>query len=296
MTTSLVRLSDVPVRDVWPDEATDFTPWLAENIDHLSDAAGLELEPSGTEAQVERFSADIVATDSRSGSRVLIENRLENSDHRHLGQIMTYLAGLQARFVIWLARDFEEAHRSAIRWLNDHTDADFGFFAVRVRVVRISDSPCAPVFEVLEMPNSWEKALDSKVKRAESERTKLREAFWNRYLERRPGLFNPKKSSNVWLKMIQDGPVILSMYVGSEDSGMYLRGRSGADGKELDSFLEGNSEALERELGTSHWKKRRQYSICRKDITIYDKESWGELIDWMEDRRCRYKRTLDALG
>ena len=296
MTTSFARLADFPLRDAWPNEARDFTPWLVQNIGHLSDTVGLELEPGETEVAVEQFSADIVATDAKTGSRVLIENQLEASDHTHLGQIMTYLAGLEAKFVIWVARDFEEAHRSAIRWLNDHTADDFAFFAVRVRVVRIDDSPFAPIFEVLEKPNSWERALERKFKQADSELTRLREAFWDRYLERRPGLFRPTRFSNVWLPMFPDESVLLSMYVGSRESGMYLRGPWGTDGKDIAAFLDGNAGALDKALGVNQSKRHGHYYGCSTQIAIQERERWDELIDWMEDRRGHYERTLKPLG
>ncbi len=126
---------------------------------------------------VDSFSADILAKDVDTDDRVLIENQLEASDHRHLGQILTYLAGLDAKSVVWIARHFNEAHRSAIRWLNENTDGRFAFFAVRVCVVRIGDSPFAPVFEVVEKPNAWERALGGRARAAETELTRLRQRF-----------------------------------------------------------------------------------------------------------------------
>ena len=134
-TNSFAQLIDSPLRDACPDEARDFTPWLVANMDRLSNALGIDLEATGMEVAVEQFSADIVGTDNGTGDRVLIENQLEGSDHRHLGQILTYLAGLEAKVVIWIAQSFEEAHLSAVRWLNENTSHDFAFFAVRLRVV-----------------------------------------------------------------------------------------------------------------------------------------------------------------
>ena len=148
------ELKNVSLRDVWGHEANDFTPWLAENMERLSKAIGVPMELEGTEVEVEQFLADIVARNPSDDSRVLIENQLEGSDHTHLGQILTYLAGVQARTVVWIARNFHDSHRSAIRWLNDHTEEPFAFFAVRVRVVQIADSPLVPLFEVLERPRS----------------------------------------------------------------------------------------------------------------------------------------------
>jgi len=144
------RLTDIPLREAWPLEASAFTPWLAENIETLSQAVGMSLELTGTEVSVDSFSADILARDVRDDTIVLIENQLEVTDHRHLGQIMTYLPGVKAQSVIWIASDFRQAHLAAVQWLNEHTSDGFSFFAVKVRAVRIGDSPVAPVFEVLE--------------------------------------------------------------------------------------------------------------------------------------------------
>lgn len=161
------RLVDLPLRDAWKHEAQEFTPWLAQNIDHLSEAIGVPLELTGTEVAVETFSADILARDRRDDSLILIENQLEKTDHTHLGQIMTYLAGLEAQTVIWIAPSFREPHLSAIRWLNEHTADGFSFFAVKVRVVRIGDSPFAPIFEVIEKPDNWLRQLQTEAVKAD---------------------------------------------------------------------------------------------------------------------------------
>ncbi len=125
------NLEAVPLRDAWPHEAQDFTPWLAENLSLLSNLVGIPMELEDSEVNVEEFSADILARDPTDGSHVLIENQLEGSDHKHLGQILTYLAGLQSQTVIWVAQDFSSAHLSAVRWLNEHTDEPFSFLLCR---------------------------------------------------------------------------------------------------------------------------------------------------------------------
>ena len=159
------ELKDVPLREAWPHEANDFTPWLAENLHRLSQVIGVDLELEGTEVSVEGFSADILARIPSDNSMVVIENQLENTDHTHLGQVLTYLAGLEAQTVIWIAREFQGPHLSAIRWLNSHTVDPFAFFAVKVRAVRIGDAPApvAPLFEVLERPNDWDRRVKGAV-------------------------------------------------------------------------------------------------------------------------------------
>lgn len=321
MTTSVfARLTDCELRDAWKHEAWEFTPWLAENIDYLSEAVEIELEPEATEVAVGQYSADIVAIEVGTESRVLIENQLDASDHTHLGQILTYLAGVEAKRIIWIARKFEEPHRSAIRWLNDNTAEEFAFFAVQLRVVRIGDSPLAPVFEVVEKPNAWERRLGRRVNEAEEERTRLREEFWSRFLEKYPGKFKSGgslnvwapaapgeviddpavagRTSNVWVHMVTDGSIVLSLALGSRgsmESGMFLRsGRRDDDGK-IDALMARHAEKLDEAFGASLAATEGNYYWTSKDIRLQDQDRWDELIDWMEEKRRRYHETLDLV-
>ena len=114
MTSKIVlgRLEPFKVRDAFPDEAKDFTPWLAspENLALLGETLNIELEPGSTEESVGDFSADIVCTEASSGATVLIENQLEQTNHVHIGQVLTYAAGLDAVTVVWVASTFREEH------------------------------------------------------------------------------------------------------------------------------------------------------------------------------------------
>jgi len=68
------RLKRVPVRSIWHKEEKDFTPWLKENIDLLSEALGIDLSVIEREARVgERFEVDLLAEGS-NGDYVVIEN------------------------------------------------------------------------------------------------------------------------------------------------------------------------------------------------------------------------------
>ncbi len=158
---ALARLEPVDLRTVWEHEAQDFTPWLAqpENLRLLGETLGLELEDARTEEGVGRFSADIVATNTATSHCVLIENQLEKTNHTHLGQILTYAAGLDALTVIWIARRFTSEHRGALDWLNEHTGAEIAFFGVEIEVWRIGDSARAPKFNIVAMPNEWTRAI-----------------------------------------------------------------------------------------------------------------------------------------
>jgi hypothetical protein len=163
---SIVQLGSlelVELREAWPNEAINFTPWLAEeaNLRSLGELLGLELRLESVEKAVGDFSADILAKDIISERWVLIENQLEQTDHTHLGQILTYAAGLDAQTIVWIARSFRDPHRAAIDYLNRISAEDHNFFAVQIELYRIGDSNFAPRFNIVAKPNSWSKNIAS---------------------------------------------------------------------------------------------------------------------------------------
>ena len=162
-------------------------------------------------------------------------------------------------------------------------------------MVRIGDSPFAPVFEVVEQPNNWERKLGRQAAQAESELTRLRRRFWDRYLQRHPGVFAPTRHSNVWVPMLSDGAVVLSMYVGSRTSGMYLRGRFGTDGEDLAPFMSRHAETFEEALGPSQTTPGYYYTTWQ-EIAVQEEARWDELIDWMDAQRRCYEDVFRAIA
>src|SRR3989344_9506428 len=137
------KLKKVPLREIWKNEAKDFTTWLSENIDTLNEALEISLTVVEREKSVGDFSLDIVAEDSDS-NLVIIENQLEKTDHGHLGQVVTYLSNLGAKMAIWITSNPREEHIKAINWLNESTPDYTSFYIVKVEAVRIGDSAPAP--------------------------------------------------------------------------------------------------------------------------------------------------------
>ena len=154
-TAKLGRLETVDVREVWPDEAGNFTPWLAENLELLGEALHMDLEVVQQEATVGRFFLDIRATETRRGVAVAIENQLEYTDHSHLGQLLTYAAGVDARILIWVTPELLGEHRAALDWLNRWTGDEIEVYGVEVRAVRIGESDPAPEFRPVVFPKAW---------------------------------------------------------------------------------------------------------------------------------------------
>ena len=180
---NLAPLSPVELREVWEDEAGDFTPWLAEeeNLNLLGETLGMDLELESTERAVGRFSADIVAKDVNDGGTVLIKHQHGRTDHSHLGQILTCAAGLDALSVVWIAREFTDEHRAALDWLNDISNENIRFFGLEIEVWRIGDSRHAPKFNLAAKPNDWTKETRTRISLMPTQQARL--DFWTGFHE-----------------------------------------------------------------------------------------------------------------
>lgn len=183
--TTLGKLEKVDLRTFWNHEAHDFTQWLAkeENIQILSDEIGIQLIEVKPEVLIGGYKVDLVATDEDSGKKVIIENQLEQTDHKHLGQIITYASGYNASIIIWIVKDSREEHQKAIEWLNNHTGAELSFFLIRMELWQIGESPLAPKFNILVEPNDWAKTLQqNQTDDRELTQTKIAQLeFWNEF-------------------------------------------------------------------------------------------------------------------
>ena len=181
--SELGRLQKVSLRDAWASEAGDFTPWLAlpANLRLVGEAIGMELELVVKEKYVGPYRADLLCRELTSEQVVLIENQLERTDHVHLGQLLTYAAGLEAVNVVWIAGRFTEEHRAALDWLNEKTPEDINFFGLEVELWRIGDSPVAPKFNVVCKPNEWTRTV--KASTDNSENNEFCRAYWSGVLQ-----------------------------------------------------------------------------------------------------------------
>ena len=176
---NLSKLEEIKdLRTVWPHEALDFTPWLSQddNISLLADAIGIDITVDETESSVGDFNVDIFASETGTDRKIIIENQLEDTNHDHLGKLITYASGKSADIVIWVVKHAREEHKAAIEWLNNHTDDSVGFFLCEIKLYRIGNSEPAVKFEVIEKPNDWTK----EVKKSESitETQQLRYDYW----------------------------------------------------------------------------------------------------------------------
>jgi len=181
----LGKLKEVELRKKWKHE-NEFTKWLAEkdNLDLLSEEIGIDIKLIKTEADVGDFSVDILAEEENTGKKVIIENWLERTNHDHLGKIITYASGHDAEYIILLAKQIKEEHRQAIDWLNNHTDENINFFAIKIELWQIENSFIAPKFDIISKPNDWFKTLKKATNSGELSKIALKELeFTNRFKE-----------------------------------------------------------------------------------------------------------------
>ena len=184
----LSKIKEIPPRTYWHNEATDFTPWLAEedNLAQLSEVIYLDLELVSREERMDGGRADLLCKDTVTGNSVIIENQLEKTDPDHLGRILSYAAALKANTIIWIATEFDEQYRATIDWLNSVTDEEFNFFGIEIHLLQIGDSDYAPQFKVVAKPNDWQKQVKASSKHDAEELTETKKSqleYWQAFAE-----------------------------------------------------------------------------------------------------------------
>lgn len=315
MTTAsmLGRLQRVELRDIWLNEATYFTPWLAreENLALLGEALGIELELEAQEKTVGPFRADILCKDIGSGSWVLIENQLERTDHSHLGQLLTYASGLEAVTIIWIAARFTEEHRSTLDWLNRITDDSFRFFGLEVELWRIGDSPAAPKFNIISKPNDWSKSVSHAAKAIEDTEltpTKLRQRdYWgalNAVLDQQGGRVSGAKKPQAasWMSY-PIGRTRFNLGAVMNTQKPFLRVElyiSGENAKSFFAQLETQAADIHAELGYPlEWEPLPQgadsrVSVYKHGVDPLDEAGWPEQHAWLAARLDEMHRVFFA--
>ena len=124
---------------------------------------------------------DLFASEEGTNRKIIIENQLEDTNHDHLGKIITYASGKDAEVIIWIVKRARDEHKQAIEWLNQHTDGNIGFFLLEIELWKINDSLPAPKFNIVERPNDWAKTM--KAAEGLSDTQKLQLDFWQAFAD-----------------------------------------------------------------------------------------------------------------
>lgn len=302
---NLSKLEEIKdLRTVWPHEALDFTPWLSQddNITLLADSIGIDITVDETESSVGDFNVDIFASETGTDRKIIIENQLEDTNHDHLGKLITYASGKSADIVIWVVKHAREEHKAAIDWLNNHTDDSVGFFLCEIKLYRIGNSEPAVKFEVIEKPNDWTK----EIKKSESinETQQLRYDYWvafEDYAFKNPTFaknFKKRKpSKNHWLNFSIGSSAchiaVSQIKQRNElDVELYI-----SDDTELYNSLYENKTDIELTSGLSFdWRelpdRKASRIVLEKSVQLENKNAWGAQFEWLIDVMIKMKTTF----
>ena len=316
-TKELARIDRLDLREVWPNEAANFTPWLAENISSLGEALGMDLELDEREARVGSYALDVLARDVGSKRSVIIENQLEVTDHTHLGQLLTYMAGFDANVIVWIAKEFRDEHREALDLLNHRTGEDTQFFGVEVELWKIDESRPAVNFKLIAMPNEWRKQTVGSVRGAgsSSPREELYRGFFQELIDtlREDHRFtNARKGQPQSWYYFSAGHAQRVMYGANFAAGgrarvdVYIDNGDTEWNKRLFDRLYELKDAIEADLGESlEWERldeRRasRIAIVRQGAIDDNEEALKDIREWMVGRLLKFKQVfgprLDVLA
>jgi hypothetical protein len=307
--SKLGRLERLGLRDTWPSEASDFTPWLAreENLAVLAETLGIVLECEAQERPVGPFRADILCKDIQTDRWVLIENQLERTDHRHLGQLMAYASGLEAVTIIWIAENFTEEHRSTLDWLNRITEEGIRFFGVEVELWKIGDSLAAPKFNIISKPNEWTQEISDVARGLDdiSETRRMQRDYWEAFqkvLNEHNGVVrgNKKPQPQAWMSY-PIGRVHFVLNAVMIRAREQIRAELYISGKRAKSCLRalmGQRAEIEKEIGFPlAWEELPSKRDCR--IAVYldnvdpeDKRQWRDQHQWLQAKLCALHRVF----
>jgi len=177
---NLSKIEKVDLREVFSNER-QFSTWLKKNVKELSDLIEIDIGDLKREDRVGNFSADLVGTELNSEDQIIIENQFGKSNHDHLGKIITYASGKNAKYVIWIAEKMGEEHQKALEWLNENSSEDISFFGIEIRTIRISNSDPAMDFKLIISPNTWGREVR---RRTQSQMTDKRKQSYMKFFTR----------------------------------------------------------------------------------------------------------------
>lgn len=286
------KLEEVDIRELWKHEQYDFSEWLSkkENIENLNEILGLTLVDISKETYVGSYRCDLFAKDETTGIKVIIENQLEMSNHDHLGKIITYASGLDAKVVVWIVKEAREEHRSAIEWLNNNTNSNVNFFLIEIHAYKIGNSDNAPMFQVIEQPNDFiknNKSTNSSdtMNKSQSQRVE----FWNQFnnvLVERGKPFNVRKATtDHWYNVaIGTSDAHIDITLVNKDSvigvELYI-----TDNKDLFDKLYQKKDEIEADLGFKlDWRRLNNSKASRivtfiKGLNFDDHSNYNDLIN-----------------
>ncbi len=303
---ALGQIKTIPLREVWPNER-EFTRWLADHIDLLGKATGLDLELLEREVPAGPFSVDLAGQEVGSGRPIVIENQLEVTDHSHLGQLLTYAADHEAGVAVWIAASFKDEHRQVLDWLNESTPDHLRFFGVAIDLMQIGDSLPAPHFKLVASPNEIRKGEAAQTETGERG-TRYRQ-FWKALLQRLVAIDSSSTTASAdrvpaqnWygISAGRSGFPINFVFGGNNTVRVEIYIDTGARdvNKHYFDVLEAQRSEIENAFGEPlDWarldqRKASRISVERTGRVDDPEEVWPDLVEWGAQRMIRAQRVF----
>ncbi len=305
MLGKIERITDL--RTVWAHETLDFTKWLGkdENLSLLSKAIEIDISLLELESSVGNFSVDIYASEETTGRKIIIENQLEDTDHDHLGKIITYASGKNAEVIVWIVKYARDEHRQAIEWLNQHTDENIGFFLVEIELWKIDNSKPAVIFNVVERPNDWAKTM--KIRDNLTETKKLQLEYWQKYTDyanKNNNFTNEFRTTKAqpqnWYNLsVGTSKYHISLGVGYQKKRISVEIYIDDDKEIFEQFKENESEIENLLSSKVEWIEATK--ACRilvtKDFDVKNKVGeWEYCFEWQCEMALKLKQVSNKYG
>jgi hypothetical protein len=299
------KITRITIREAFPIEPKHFTPWLTDNIDVVGDAIGVELVSPEREQSTGNFSVDIKAK-TVNGETVIIENQYGNSDHDHLGKLITYLSSFGASVAIWIVENPKQEHINAITWLNEGEN-NCDFYILRVEAIRIGESPAAPLLSLIAGPSIESKQIGKK-RQSDSENDLLRSEFWELLIQQTTNK-NIKHfaainatGKDAWIGATAGKKGFTYVYwVNQNSCRIELRIDRGKDSEdenmELFNILKSYCQEIEQGYGGElNWADLEGYRVCSIRVDFEGgykspKEAWQNLTNNLAERM---KKLIEA--
>jgi len=309
----LGKIERVPIRSVWANEEHDFTPWVKENISLIADLIEQDIEDVENEITVGSYSADLVGKIVGTGELIVIENQFGETNHDHLGKLLTYLSGKNAKIGVWIAEKFRSEHIATLDYLNENVKSDGpSLFGIKIVMKRIGNSDPAPELVVIVKPNEYQREISQPIlSESDKRRHKICLEFFtklvDKYKELNPNWHKVKAQPDSWLAFTAGRSGFSYVWAFKMKNGprfsieLYIDQRDQEENRRMLNELEKMRGDIEKELGFKvDFEELQDRRACKIEyskstsgpITKLTEAELQELINWGAEKMSVFSRVM----
>jgi len=192
----------------------------------------------------------------------------------------------QSHHVVWIAPAFRAAHLSAIRWLNEHTADGFSFFAVKVRVVQIGDSPFAPIFEVVEEPDEWVRKLKTDLPKGDIK--VARSQYFDRLTMLCPKIEFVRRNRHLLVPIDPDAGLKIALEMSRGRAMIFVLSDTATEFGDLTEEIEALSPGIESALSKINETKWGGALFKSIGCDLDDDQNWDQTLAWHKEKLEAY--------